>query len=77
MTKDEYQSFQGPLLEGGDKVIRAAARRNVRENGLEFAMFSALVVGTTPGCTQAEYDSVMAGIGEQVMRDMKAEAKRK
>ena len=76
MTRDEYQSFQGPLLEGDDKTIRAAARRNVRENGLDFALFSSLVVGTTPGCSESEYLSVVAGTAEQLVRDMKAEAKK-
>lgn len=78
MTREEYESFQGPLLEGADdKAIRAAARKVVRENGLGFAMKGAQDIGTTPGCTEGEYMSVMRGIGEQLVRDMKAEAKRK
>ena len=77
MTREEFQSFAGPLLDGDDKAIRAAARKNVRENGLDFALFSALVVGTTPGCSPEEYLSVIGGTAEQLIRDTKAEAKRK
>ena len=77
MTPAEFQAFPGPLLEGApDKAIRAAARKVVRENGLDFAMKGAADIGSTPGCTEGEYLSLMGGIAEQLVRDQKAEAKR-
>ena len=62
-----------PLLGADDTAIRKAARKVTRDHSVGFALVSAQIVGSTPGCDDREYLSVLRGIGDEMM----AEEKRK
>ena len=77
MTRDEFLSYAGPpLLDGDDRVLRAAARKNVRQRGVESTLIGLAVMGSTPGFSTRQYLSLIAGTAEQMIRDEKAEKKR-
>ena len=74
MTRDEFLNYEGPaLLDGDERVLRAAARKNVRQNGVASTLFGICTMGTTPGMDERQYLALIAGTAEQMIRDEKAE----